>query len=128
MRRSILLDTHFVLWLRSEPQEMTPAERRAIESAPVRYVSAASFWEMAILRNLSRIPQDDRLFSLAPGCELLPVEPRHCREHAGLRQIHRDPFDRMLIAQARADDLMLMTRDARILDYGPEGAICVELS
>jgi PIN domain nuclease of toxin-antitoxin system len=127
MTRSILLDTHFVLWVRGAPEALTAKERQAIEAASVRYVSAASFWEIAILAGLGRIPSDGRLFDIAPGLELLPVEPRHCRELAKLPKLHRDPFDRMLIAQARADDLTLVTRDEKIVSYGRDGAMCAEL-
>jgi len=125
--RSILLDTHFVLWLRSEPQVLTAKEREIIDAATVRYVSAATFWEMGILIGLGRIPHDDRLFGVARGCEMLPVEPMHCRELARLPQHHRDPFDRMLIAQARTGGLVLMTRDEKILAYGDDGATCADL-
>lgn len=121
MSHSILLDTHVLLWLRGPAGVLTERERRLIDNAPVRFVSAATFWEIGILTGLGRIPHDDRLFSLLPGLELLPVEPRHCRELVSLPPIHRDPFDRMLIAQARADDLLLLTRDAKIASYGRAG-------
>jgi PIN domain nuclease of toxin-antitoxin system len=87
-------------------------------------VSAVSLWEIAILAGLGRIPADDRLYTLPQGLELLPVEARHCREVFSLPQIHRDPFDRMLIAQARTDDLVLLTRDTKIIGYGAAGATC----
>ena len=127
MSRSILLDTHFVIWPRSEPQILTAKERGILDAAPVRYVSAATFWEMGILIGLGRIPHDDRLFGVAPGIEMLPVEPLHCRELGLLPQHHRDPFDRMLIAQARTGGLVLMTRDEKILAYGGDGATCADL-
>jgi len=127
MSRSILLDTHFVLWLRSEPQVLTAKEREIIDAAPVRYVSAATFWEMGILIGLGRIPQDERLLGVARGFEILPVEPVHCRELITLPQRHRDPFDRMLIAQARTGGLILLTRDEKILAYGRDGATCADL-
>lgn len=128
MRRSLLLDTHMLLWLRGPAGLLSEGERRLIDEAPVRFVSAASFWEIAVLAGLGRIPADDRLFTLSQGLELLPVEPHHCRELALLPPIHRDPFDRMLIAQARTDDLLLLTRDRRIIDYGRAGAVCATVS
>ena len=127
MSRSILLDTHILLWMRGPHGQLTDGEVRAINSAPIRYVSAASFWEIAILVGLGRLPDDERLFSLPHGIELLPIEPRHCTELVALPQIHRDPFDRMLIAQARTDDLLLLTRDTKIIGYGRAGADCVSL-
>ncbi len=125
MSRSLLLDTHILLWLRGPAGLLSEGERRIIDQAPVRYVSAASLWEIAILASLGRIQADDRLYALPQGLELLPVEARHCRELAHLPQIHRDPFDRMLIAQARTDDLALLTRDTKIITYGVAGATCI---
>jgi len=124
MNRSLLLDTHILLWLRSHADLLSAEEQRLIDQAPVRYVSAVSLWEIAILASLGRVPPDDRLYTLPQGLELLPVEGRHCRELSGLPQIHRDPFDRMLIAQARADDLVLVTHDTKIIGYGAAGALC----
>ncbi len=107
---------------------LTDGERRLIDTATIRYVSAATFWELSILIGLGRIPADDRHFMLPQGLELLPVEPHHCQELVSLPQIHRDPFDRMLIAQARADDLVLLTRDAKIISYGCAGATCASVN
>jgi len=122
--RSLLLDTHILLWLRGQPGLLSDGEQRLIDQAPVRYVSAVSLWEIAILASLGRVPADDRLYTLPQGLELLPVEGRHCRELSSLPQVHRDPFDRMLIAQARTDDLVLLTRDSKIIGYGTAGAHC----
>lgn len=118
MKKAVLLDTHILLWLRAEPDRLSAAERRAIDSAPCRYVSAVSFWEIALLIGLERIDGDPRLFTVPQGIELLPVRPDHCRTLLDLPRLHRDPFDRMLIAQARTDGLALLTRDSNILGYG----------
>jgi len=120
--RSLLLDTHIMLWLRGPSGLLSDGEQRLIDQATVRYVSAVSLWEIAILVGLGRVPADDRLYTLPRGLELLPVEGRHCRELCSLPLIHRDPFDRMLIAQARTDDLVLLTRDSKIIGYGEAGA------
>jgi len=124
MVRSLLLDTHILLWLRGPSGLLSDAERRLIDQAPARYVSAVSLWEIAILASLGRVPADDRLYTLPQGLELLPLEGRHCRELSSLPQLHRDPFDRMLIAQARSDGLALLTRDTKIIAYGAAGANC----
>ena len=126
MRMPVLLDTHILLWLRVAPDRLTGGERRAVDIAPCRYVSAVSLWEIAILVGLDRIEDDPRLFDLPTGFDLLPVTPTHCRAVVELPQLHRDPFDRMLIAQARTDKLLLLTRDNQILAYGRAGAITVE--
>jgi len=128
MSRSLLLDTHILLWLRGRSGSLTESERRLIDEAPVRYVSAVSLWEIAILVGLGRVPPDDRLYTLPQGLDLLPVEGRHCRELSSLPPIHRDPFDRMLIAQARIDDLVLLTRDSKIIGYGAAGANCANFA
>jgi PIN domain nuclease of toxin-antitoxin system len=58
--------------------------------------------------------------------DLLSVDGRHCRELSCLPQLHRDPFDRMLIAQARSDDLVLLTRAPQIIGYRAAGAPCAD--
>jgi PIN domain nuclease of toxin-antitoxin system len=123
---ALLLDTHILLWMRASPGKLTEAERTAIESATVRLISAVTFWEIAILIGLGRIEADDRLYTIPPGCDLLAVQPRHCRELASLPPIHRDPFDRMLIAQARVEGLHLVTRDEKIRGYGRAGAATID--
>ncbi|CAA7618612.1 type II toxin-antitoxin system VapC family toxin [Magnetospirillum sp. UT-4] len=125
MSKAVLLDTHMVLWLRADPGRLTATERRLIDRAPRRHVSAVTFWEIALLVGAGRIEDDPRLYDLPGGLELLPVAPEHCRLIAELPSIHRDPFDRMLIAQARAEDLLLLSRDAKIRDYGRAGAVIV---
>jgi PIN domain nuclease of toxin-antitoxin system len=126
--RAILLDTPIVIWMRLAPDRLTEREKRAIDAAPCRYFSAVSLWEMAILASLGRIERDPRLFELPRGIDLLPVSPAHCHEVLELPQLHKDPFDRMLIAQARIDQLLLLTRDAQITAYGRSGAITANLS
>jgi PIN domain nuclease of toxin-antitoxin system len=122
MSKALLLDTHIFLWMRTAPAKLTQAERTAIDAAPRRTVSVVSLWEIALLANLGRIEHDARLFSPPPGVELLGLLPNHCLEFIGLPQIHRDPFDRMLIAQARAENMIMITRDEKIISYGSAGA------
>ncbi len=122
MPKALLLDTHIFLWMRRESGKLTQQERSAIDTAPRRTVSVVSLWEIALLVSLGRIDNDPRLFSIPHGIELLPLLPGHCAELIGLPQIHRDPFDRMLIAQARVEGLTLATRDTKIASYGRAGA------
>jgi PIN domain nuclease of toxin-antitoxin system len=119
---AILVDTHLVLWARIAPERLTIRERRALDDARSCYVSAASLWEIAILMSLDRIGRDPRLLGVPDGFELLPVLPDHCEALVALPALHRDPFDRMLIAQARVEHLVLLTRDQAIIDYGAAGA------
>jgi PIN domain nuclease of toxin-antitoxin system len=119
---AILVDTHLVLWARVAPERLTTGERRALDDARSCYVSAVSLWEIAMLMALDRISQDHRLLAVPDGFELLPVLPDHCKALVALPRLHRDPFDRMLIAQARAEHLALLTRDSAIIAYGAAGA------
>ena len=122
MSKAVLLDTHIFLWIRAEPSKLVKQERMAIDAAPRRMVSMVSLWEIALLIGLGRIDNDPRLFTLPQGIDSLPVLPSHCQELIGLPQIHRDPCDRMLIAQARIENLVLVTRDLKIASYGQAGA------
>jgi PIN domain nuclease of toxin-antitoxin system len=119
---ALLVDTHLVLWARIAPERLTTGERRALDAARSCYVSAVSLWEIAILMALGRIAQDQRLLTVPDGFDLLPVLPDHCKALIALPQLHRDRFDRMLIAQARAERLAMLTRDRAIIAYGTAGA------
>ena len=117
----LLLDTHAVLWALTEPEELSEPARSAIEDARNEvFVSVVSAWEIAIKRahGKLRAPDDLEAGIRAQGFEPLPISFHHA-EHAGaLPPHHRDPFDRMLIAQAQAEGLILVTRDTRIPLYG----------
>ena len=122
MIAAILVDTHLVLWARIAPERLTCGERRALDTTRSCYVSAVSLWEIAILMGLDRLARDPRLFAVPDGFDLLPVLPDHCEALVALPTLHHDPFDRMLIAQARVEHLVLLTRDKAIIGYGAAGA------
>jgi PIN domain nuclease of toxin-antitoxin system len=114
----MLIDTHFVLWLRMEPQKLTAAERQILNSSLTVFVSAVSLWEIAMLLGQGRIPGgNDQLLSLSPGLDWLPIQPSHCRTLAALPRLHGDPFDRMLVAQAQSEQIPLLTRDHTMRNY-----------
>lgn len=126
MTASVLLDTQLLLWLRLSPQVLTDAERGAIEASAVRRVSAASLWEISILLGLGKIraPSEETsaaLLSIPTGFELLAITPEHCRSYRALPLRHRDPFDRMLIAQARVEEATLIARDRAMREYVEDG-------
>ena len=73
--------------------------------------------------SLGRIEANMRLLDVSEGYELLPISPTHCRAFAGLPMHHRDPFDRMLIAQAQSEHVPLLTRDRAMMAYSEQATI-----
>jgi PIN domain nuclease of toxin-antitoxin system len=116
----LLLDTHVALWFFDDPALLTGEARAAIEdSRNASFVSAASVWEWALKTGTGRIRMAIPLDAAAAraGFQELSITWDHGREAADLPRLHRDPFDRMLVAQARLEDLVLVTRDARVRQY-----------
>ena len=122
----LLLDTHLLVWAMGQPERLDPALVRLLEdpvNTPV--FSVASLWELVIKRGLDR--PDFRLESpllrqalLEAGWRELPVEAHHVLVVGQLPALHRDPFDRLLLAQAQADGLLLITADQQLAQYpGP---------
>jgi PIN domain nuclease of toxin-antitoxin system len=122
----LLLDTHLLLWAAGEPEHLPSAARAMIEDAANPLIfSAASLWEIAIKHSLGRSdfraePALLRRGLLDNGYTELAVTGRHAVAVAGLPPLHKDAFDRMLIAQATADGLLLLTVDPLVARYsGP---------
>jgi PIN domain nuclease of toxin-antitoxin system len=116
----ILVDTHLLLWAVSEPKKLPSQARRRIEDAEV-FVSAASIWEVSIKTALGKLAADraELLAELKPaGFRLLPVTGEHAAAVALLPPLHNDPFDRMLVAQAKTEPLILLTNDSVLGGYG----------
>jgi PIN domain nuclease of toxin-antitoxin system len=115
----LLLDTHVLIWW-DEGARLRAEAKRAIREADQVYVSAVSGWEIAIKTALGRLrPSRTPADAVAEsGFEELPVRLRHAEALGGLRPHHRDPFDRMLAAQALAEGLTLVTRDPAFGPYG----------
>lgn len=116
----LLLDTHVLLWIVADSPKLTSAGRATIESADEVYVSAASLWEVAIKVGNGKFPVD--LAQLAAGIDAsgfleLYVTAEHAAFVARLPPHHRDPFDRLLIAQAMTEPLVLLTADPVLLPY-----------
>ena len=121
----LLLDTHLLLWAVSAPQKLSLATRKRIDACEV-FVSAASIWEVSIKAALGKLDADPAalLAEIEPaGFSLLPVTGEHAAAVARLPPIHNDPFDRMLVAQAKTEPLLLLTNDAALAGYGD----CIEL-
>lgn len=116
----VLLDTQLVLWAMAEPQKLPLAARREIEEAQV-FVSAASLWEIAIKAGLGKLtiePEIIRAAIVPSGFDELPVTGAHAARVKALPWHHRDHFDRLLVAQALAEPLILLTVDRMLAAYG----------
>jgi PIN domain nuclease of toxin-antitoxin system len=123
----LLLDTHLLLWAAEDSPRLSQVARDFIaDPANDRIFSAASLWEIAIKAGLGRAdfhvdPAELRDGLLANGYRELPVSGEHALRTLSLPSIHKDPFDRILIAQAAVDGLTLLTADPLVAKYG--GAI-----
>jgi len=116
-----LADTHALLWWLADDPRLSAGAREVIAAGetPV-YFSAASIWEAEIKAAAGKLTVPDELLDAldADGFVELPMAARHAREAARLPPLHRDPFDRMLVAQARAEGMTVITRDPKIKEYG----------
>lgn len=115
-----LLDTHVILWWLTEPETISIKARDIIKDKKNQvYVSSASFWEMAIKKSIGRLTLPYHLLETltSENFKLLPIYPDECLGVADLPLLHSDPFDRLLIIQAKFHDLILITRDIKIRDY-----------
>jgi len=114
----LLLDTHALLWWLADPDRLSPAAHGAIEDPGNRvHVSAASGWEIATKVRLGKLPAANELLGDLPellagqGFQLLPITLPHGLHAGGYNLAHRDPFDRLLAAQAELSDLTLVSLD-----------------
>lgn len=116
----LLLDTHVFIWFLADSAELSKKARRAIEDADEVAVSAASIWEIAIKSAIGKISIDvDGAAEgiLASGFVELPVRAVHAAAVSALPNHHRDPFDRLLVAQAITEPLVLLTSDRALGRY-----------
>ncbi len=116
----LLVDTHVFLWWRGDDARLGDVEREAIRDGRNDvFLSAASIWEIAIKRSLGRleIPEAASAAAVRLGFEALPVSFAHAEATTLLPPLHRDPFARLLLAQARSEGLALVTRDPMIRTY-----------
>ena len=123
----VLLDTHALLWLITGDDRLSENARQIFLNKENRlFFSAASLWEICIKKSLGKISLKNGWFHTIQAemeintIQWLPIEMAHCIKVAELPFHHRDPFDRMLIAQAIVEDLQLLSRDRRLSDYGIE--------
>ena len=122
---TLLLDTHTLLWFLTNDPKLSARARGAIEDvANETHVSAASLWEVAIKSALGKLTLPATYAEIFPrqletnGFGLLPITPAHCATLLTLPFHHRDPFDRLLLAQAKTEGLTLVTDDGQFGPYG----------
>jgi PIN domain nuclease of toxin-antitoxin system len=119
----VLLDTHVLLWAKGEPDRLSPAAQEVILDLGTQPIfSVASVWEVIIKSAASRgdfVVDADQLRRelLQDGFEELEVTAPHVLEVGRLPRLHGDPFDRLLVAQARVEDLTIMTADRAVSAY-----------
>jgi PIN domain nuclease of toxin-antitoxin system len=121
----LLLDTHVWLWWNTEPEKLSTTVRRQIgDPANEVFLSAASVWELAIKRRLGKLSLPEPVSAYVrrrletDDIRGLPVSVEHAAAVESLEALHRDPFDRLLIVQARHEGLRLLTSDEQVLAYG----------
>jgi PIN domain nuclease of toxin-antitoxin system len=120
---TLLIDTHLLLWAAGQPEKLSRAARRLLDDPDVRlWFSAASLWEVAIKHSLGREdfrvePVRLRRGLLDNGWRELAVSSEHAVATLDLPPLHKDPFDRMLLAQARVEGLSLVTSDELLARY-----------
>ncbi|MFV1957915.1 MAG: type II toxin-antitoxin system VapC family toxin [Planctomycetota bacterium] len=115
-----LLDTHVLLWWLAEPERLAAPARDIIEDPQIPVlVSAAAVWEMAVKKAIGRLDMPSNLPEVLAGerIEILDVGIHHALAVADLPMHHRDPFDRLQVVQARIENLVLVTRDRRLVRY-----------
>ena len=120
----LLLDTHTFLWWISDDPQLSAAARQLIGyTDDILYLSAASGWEVAIKVRLGKLKLPREIKGYIPaqiavkGIQLLPIEMSHALHVSTLPDYHRDPFDRILVAQSQLDQLPIMTIDPLIAQY-----------
>jgi PIN domain nuclease of toxin-antitoxin system len=119
---NLLLDTHVFLWFVIQSPRLSKSIYRQIETTPVVYISAASLWEIVIKIQLNKLAADPNELAAKiadSGFQELPVSVLHTLALERLPLHHRDPFDRILVAQAQVEHLRMLTCDASLKPYGP---------
>ena len=127
MNKRLLLDSHAFLFAASRPEELTPQTRRTIENEDTEvWVSVATLWELLLKASRGRLelgndPETElRTYCEALRAKMLPVLAQHACHAVTLAGPHKNPYDYILIAQAQAEGLILVTRDAKRGKYGLE--------
>jgi PIN domain nuclease of toxin-antitoxin system len=119
----LLVDTHVLLWAAAQPERLPPTFRRRLESPESTVLfSSSSIWEIAIKSRIGRLelavePEEIARTAVERGFEELPITSVHAAATARLPLFHRDPFDRLLVAQAIEEPARLLTMDRALSRY-----------
>jgi PIN domain nuclease of toxin-antitoxin system len=115
----ILVDTHVLLWALVDDVRLTQRMRSSLETADLRFLSAASIWEIEIKRALGKLRVEGDVVDIAgrAGFTPLAITWEHAAEAGRLPPHHADPFDRLLIAQGRIEQLPILTADRQFAAY-----------
>ena len=118
----LLLDSHTVLWVAGVSPQTGERCKEIIRSASIVYYSAATLWELGIKRSKGKLHYPNHMVSelIANNFVELPITAAHGERAAALPLHHQDPFDRMLVAQAQAELLILVTSDRQLSAYDVE--------
>ncbi len=125
----LLLDTHILLWCLEDSESLPNQARQLVLSADEVYASAVNIWEIVIKLSIGKLSLDFDVYDLqeavaSSGFEILDIKPEHAIKLMDLENYHKDPFDRMLVAQSLVEPLHLVTSDSVISQY-PASIICV---
>lgn len=115
-----LLDTHIILWWLTDPKQISPKASKIISDKENSiFISNASLWEMAIKKSLGRLTLPRNIVEVlqAEGFQIMPIGHEEALGVGDLPPIHHDPFDRMLVMQAKLYNCVLITRDKNVMDY-----------
>lgn len=120
-----LLDTHTLLWALTDKSKLSEKVQKIIEPAQNLYVSIASFWEIAIKQNIGKLDLKISPAELMEQAEkqyvqIVNITGSHLNQLSSLEKIHNDPFDRLLICQAKAEGFKILTKDEIIPRYDVE--------
>jgi PIN domain nuclease of toxin-antitoxin system len=116
---SYLLDTHVLLWWLVDDDRLATDMKHLIDTDPMVFLSSANVWEIGIKQALGKLSLSVNLTEVLEdsGLRQLPILLVHAAEASSLPPIHRDPFDRMLVGQARCEGLTLISQDDVLQDY-----------
>ncbi len=117
-----IIDTHILLWLLYKPEKLSGSIREKLTEGSCVYISIVSLWEIAIKQSIGKLNIEESIETIEKACidshiNILQIEAAHLDNIKSIPKIHNDPFDRLIIAQAKCENLTLITKDSNILKY-----------